>query len=146
MVAATSSSDRVLKRYVSEVTTWATVTPTVLPGHDDPGGLREKLSKAKGEEQRSLLERLAKRREALVRKAFRHAGLGDDLAFSAQIEVRETGFIADVERASRYAVPSHLANSLRLHVKLTWPVKVKGPLCIGSDRFSGLGLFVAVIA
>ena len=83
---------------------------------------------------------------ALVRKALRHAGFGDELTFSAQIETRETGFIAGVEKASRYAVPSHLARSPRLHVKLSWPVKVGGPLCIGRGRFSGLGLFAAVMA
>jgi CRISPR-associated protein Csb2 len=118
----------------------------VLPGHDDRGGLREKLRKAtRVEEQRSLLDRLMKRREALVRKALRHAGLGDELVFSAEIETRETGFIAGVEKASRYAVPRHLTASPRLHVKLTWPVKVVGPLCVGRGRFSGLGLFASVI-
>lgn len=147
VLAATLRSDRVLKRYVSESFTWTTVTPMILPGHDDPGGLREKLRKAmRGEEQRFLLERLMKRREALVRKALRHAGLGDELAFTASIETRETGFVAGVEKASRYAVPSHLAKSPRLHVKLTWPVKVAGPLCLGRGRFSGLGLFAALIA
>jgi CRISPR-associated protein Csb2 len=147
VLAATSGNDRGLKRYVSESYTWATVTPVVLPGHDDPGGLREKLHNAKGgEEQKSLLARLMKRREALVRKALRHAGLGDELAFSAQIETRQTGFVAGVEKASRYAVPSHLAASARLHVRLTWPVKVAGPLCVGRGRFSGLGLFATVIA
>lgn len=147
VLAATSSNDRVLRRYVSESSTWATVTPMLLPGHDDPGGIRDKLHKAnRSEQQRSLLERLMKRREALVRKALRHAGIGDELAHSAEIEMGETGFVAGVEKASRYAVPSHLANSPRLHVKLTWPVKVPGPLCIGRGRFSGLGLFATVIA
>ncbi len=146
VLAATSRADRVLKRYVSESFAWTTVTPVVLPGYDDPKGLREKLRRAtRSEEKKSLLERLTKRREALVRKALRHAGLGDELTFSAQIETRETGFIAGVEKASRYAVPSHLATSPRLHVKLTWPVKVAGPLCIGRGRFSGLGLFVTVM-
>lgn len=145
VLAATSRNDRVLRRYVAESTTWATVTPMVLPGHDDPRGLREKLRKVRSsEEQKSLLGRLVKRREALVRKALRHAGLGDELAFSAEIETRETGFIAGVEKASRYAVPAHLATSPRLHVKLTWPMTVAGPLCIGSGRFSGLGLFATV--
>jgi CRISPR-associated protein Csb2 len=87
-----------------------------------------------------------RRREALIRKALRQAGVGEELAFSAEIETRETGFIAGVEKASRYAVPSHLANSPRLHVKLTWPVKVAGPLCIGRGRFSGLGLCTTVVA
>lgn len=147
VLAATARNDRVLKRYISESRTWTTVTPMVLPGHDDPGGLRERLRKAtRAEEQNSLLGRLMKRREALVRKALRQAGLGDDLAFSAAIETREVGFMAGVEKASRYAVPSHLVNAPRLHVKLTWPVKVAGPLCIGRGRFSGLGLFAAVAA
>lgn len=146
VLATTTRNDRMLKRYVAASSTWATVTPMVLPGHDDPGGLRERLRKAKGEEQKLLLARLMKRREGLVRKALRHSGVGDELAFSAQIETRETGFVAGVEKASRYAVPSHLAQSPRLHVRLTWPVKVAGPLCIGRGRFSGLGLFAAVVA
>lgn len=147
VLAATSRNDRVLKRYFSASFTWVTVTPVLLPGHDDPGGLREKLHKVKdSEEQRLLLERLMKRREALVRKALRQAGFGDELAFSVEIEMRETGFMAGVERTSRYAVPSHLSKSPRIHIKLTWPVKVSGPLCIGRGRFSGLGLFVAVAA
>lgn len=145
VLAPASRSDRVLTRYLSESTTWATVTPVVLPGHDDPGGLRGKLARRpRGEEQRSLLERLMKRREALVRKALLHAGLGDELAFSASIEVREVGFLGGVDKASRYAVPVHLARSPRFHVKLTWPFKVVGPLCIGRGRFSGLGLLAAV--
>ncbi len=145
VLAPTSPGDRVMRRYLTESSSWTTVTPMVLPGHDDPGGLREKLRHTKSAaEQKALLERLSKRREALVRKALRHAGLGDELAFSASIETREGGFIAGVERASRYAVPRHLMNSPRLHVKLTWPVKVVGPICIGRGRFSGLGLFAAM--
>lgn len=144
VLAATSTKDGVLARYVGESTTWTTVTPMVLPGHDDPGGLRDKLRKVKdSHEQKSLLARLAKRREGLVRKAIRHAGLGDELAFAAEIETRETGFIAGLEKASRYSVPSHLTKFPRLHVRLRWSTKVSGPLCLGRGRFSGLGLFAA---
>lgn len=145
VLAAAPRNDRVLSRYLSESRTWATVTPMLLPGHDDPGGLRDRLRRPSGGgDQRALVERLMKRREALVRKALRHAGLGDELSFSAAIETRETGFVAGVEKASQYAVPSHLAKSPRFHVKLTWPVQVAGPLCIGRGRFSGLGLCVSM--
>ena len=144
VLAAAPPSDRVLARYVGEYSTWVTVTPMVLPGHDDPRGLRVRLEKTRDpEEQKSLLDRVMKRREALVRKALRHAGLGEELARSAAIETRESGFLAGIDRASRYAVPSHLVDSPRLHVKLTWPEKVGGPLCIGRGRFSGMGLFAA---
>lgn len=147
VISAATRHDRVISRYVAESSTWVSVTPVVLPGHDDPGGIREKLRGTNGgHEPKSLIDRLMKRREALVRKALRHAGLGDELAFSAVIEIRESGFIAGVEQASRYAVPSHLANAPRYHVKLTWPVKVAGPICIGSGRFSGLGLLTSVNA
>jgi CRISPR-associated protein Csb2 len=145
VLAPTSRREPVLRRYVSEGKTWVTVSPVVLPGHADPGRLREKLRRTMPpEERKSLLERLTRRREALVRKALRNAGFGDGLAFSAEIEIRETGFIAGVERASRYAVPAHLAQAPRFHVKLTWQTKVAGPICIGSGRFSGLGLFIMV--
>jgi CRISPR-associated protein Csb2 len=146
-VLATARNDRVLKRYISESYTWATVTPVLLPGHDDPGRLREKVHNAKSSKgQKALLQRLAKRREALMRKALRQAGVGEQLASSVAIEMRETAFFAGVERASRFLVPRHLTTSPRLHVKLTWPVRVSGPLCIGRGRFSGLGLFAAIIA
>lgn len=145
VLAAISSEDRAFARYVRAATTWTTVTPVVLPGHDDPGRLRERLRKApNSEEQKLALERLARRREALIRKALRQAGLGDELALSARIETGVGGFLAGVEHASRYRVPQHLAKFPRLHVRLTWSRPVGGPLCIGSGRFSGLGLFVHV--
>lgn len=145
VLAATSRNDRVFKRYLQASTTWATVTPMVLPGHDDPGGLRQKLRNTRSsDEQKMLLGRLLKRREALVRKALRHAGMSDELVFTANIDARDAAFIAGADRASRYAVPSHLKGSPRLHVKLAWPVKIAGPLCAGSGRFSGLGLFAAI--
>lgn len=97
-----------------------------------------------GDAQKALLEKLARRREALVRRALRHARLGDELTFAAAIETRETGFIAGVEKASRYTVPSYLAKFPRLHMRVTWPTRVSGPLCLGRGRFSGLGLFAAM--
>lgn len=145
VLAAASTGDRVLRRFTGKSRSWATVTPVVLPGHDDPGGLRNKLKKTTCTEvQKKLLERMMQRRETLVRKALLHAGLNAELAASATIEARESGFIAGVESASRYALPTHLATAPRLHVKLTFPHDVAGPLCIGSGRFSGLGLFAAV--
>lgn len=145
VLAATSSSDRAFARYVTAATTWTTVTPVVLPGHDDPARLRKRLQRTRdSEEQKRLLDTLARRRESLIRKALRQAGLGNELALSAHVETRVAGFLAGVEHASRYAVPRHLAMYPRLHVRLTWPRPVRGPLCIGSGRFTGLGLFVQV--
>jgi CRISPR-associated protein Csb2 len=144
VLAAAPRGDRVLARYLGESCCWATVTPLVLPGHDDRGGLRHRLQRAASTPQQEvLLARLSARREALVRKALSQSGLGDELAATAHIETRETGFLAGVRRASEFAVPSHLSEHPRLHVKLTWPRKVPGPLCLGRGRFSGVGLFAA---
>jgi CRISPR-associated protein Csb2 len=142
VLAVASSSDRAFARFIGESTTWATVTPVVLPGYDDPGGIRARLRcSPPTAEQRTLLDRLNRRREGLVRKALRHAGFADELVFEAQVEVRETGFFAGVDRASRFRVPEHLVRFPRLHVRITWPRRVRGPICVGRGRFSGLGLF-----
>jgi len=135
-------SDATFKRYCGTCSHWSTVTPVVLPGLDDPGGLRKRLrAGANATEQKELLTRLANRREGLVRKALRHAGFADALVFAAQIEIREIGFLAGTEPVRMYAVPQHLAAFPRFHVRLTWPKPITGPICVGRGRFSGLGLF-----
>lgn len=145
ILAEASPREPTFERYVGRSTRWVSVTPVVLPGHDDPGGVTAKLKTVRDPaQQRALLERLARRREALIRKALRQSGLPDELAFTATIEARSTGFLAGVERADRYAVPQHLRDAPRLHVSLTWPHEVSGPICIGRGRFSGMGLFAAV--
>lgn len=145
VLAVASESDGIFRRFLGPARSWVTVTPIVLPGLDDPGGVRERLRRVRSaDEQRQLLDRLARRREGLVRKALRHAGFSDDLVFGARIETRETGFLAGVGLASRYAVPQHLSTFPRLHVRVTWEQSVSGPLCIGRGRFSGLGLFTSL--
>lgn len=145
VLAPGSRHERTFERYVGVARCWATVTPVVLPGLDDPGGLYDRLRRVKNAlEQKQLLERLARRREALVRKALRHAGLPDALVFEAAIETRTTGFFAGTDRADRYAVPQHLRSFPRLHVQLRWQYDVTGPICVGRGRFSGLGLFATI--
>lgn len=147
VLAPASTREPTVKRYTETSTRWVSVTPVVLPGLDDPGGLKARLGKVPAAaEQRTLLDRLGRRREALIRKALRHAGLPDELVFSAVIETRSIGFLAGVERADRYLVPRHLTAYPRLHVSLTWPQPVGGPICIGRGRFSGMGLFASMHA
>lgn len=142
------SSDRTSARYRKAEHEWTTVTPVVLPGRDDPGGLKKRLAaKPKAEEQKSLLERLARRRDGLVRKALRQVGVPDELVFHAEIEAREHAWLAGVEPAGRFRVAAHLDDWPRLHVRVRWfsasgePLRVAGPLCIGRGRYSGMGLF-----
>lgn len=135
-------SDHVLNQYVGEARTWSTVTPVILPGYDDPDHLRRKLKNCSGmETQTRYLSRLNTRIEDLLRKAFRQAGYAKELIERCDIEWRQVGFRAGVDLASRYLPPENLNKSPRIHVCVTFPNPIRGPIAIGSGRFRGFGLF-----
>lgn len=143
--------DNVACHYTRSSAAWVTVTPVALPGFDDPDHLRRK-AKGKGmaaEQKRKLYERLTDRVDGLVRKAIRQSGFTDELAANAVIDWRKVGFIAGVDHADRYGVPDHIRRFPRYHVRIEFrdkhggPLHIQGPICIGSGRFYGLGLFVA---
>lgn len=144
------TGDNVIRRYVSPAASWATVTPVVLPGYDDPAHYRRRLHRGtSAEEQKQLLGRLARRIDALLRKAIMQAGFADVLARYAEIEWRSAGFWPGAELSGRYGVPDHLRRFPRLHVRLRWrdaqggPVRAPGPICLGGGRYLGVGLFAA---
>ena len=145
------TTDKMVRQYTRPAAAWATVTPVVLPGYDDPGHYRRRLKNGvTADDQKRYLDRLDRRIESLLRKAMTQAGFSEALAEHAQLEWRTTGFWPGVELASRYTVPDHLRRFARLHVKISWrdiedrPIEVSGPVCIGGGRFYGLGLFAAV--
>jgi CRISPR-associated protein Csb2 len=152
MLALIPANDAMVQRYVRPAAEWATVTPVVLPGFDDPAHLRRRLEKkCESSEQKSLLERLAGRIDGLLRKAIVQAGFSEELARHAELEWRKCGFLAGVEMADSYGVPDHLRRFPRYHVRIRWldgagaPVAVPGPVCIGGGRFYGIGLFAGVM-
>jgi CRISPR-associated protein Csb2 len=149
LLSAISADDAMVRRYVAAAPCWATVTPVVLPGFDDPAHYRRRLKKGvTSEEQKRLLLALDERVESLLRKAILQAGFSSVLAANAHLEWRTTGFLAGVGLASAYGVPDHLRRYPRLHVKILWrdatgaPIPVAGPICIGGGRYCGVGLFV----
>jgi CRISPR-associated protein Csb2 len=158
MLARIPETDRILRRYTDKAPTWATVTPMILPGYDDPRKLRVRLNtppelgrRPLGEnEQKELLARLDRRIEFLLRKAIRQAGYSEELAQHAEIQWRPGGFWPGTELASRYEFPEKLRRFRRLHVRITWrdtacqPISIPGPICLGGGRFHGLGLFAAI--
>ena len=148
-------TDSVAQRYLQESTTWATVTPVILPGYDDPRKLRKRLNPGttpplSAEEKNELIRKLDARVEHLLRKAIVQAGLPEALARHAKLEWRSTGFWPGTDLVSRYAVPDQHRRYRRLHVRITWrspdgqPIKIAGPICIGGGKFTGLGLFAAM--
>lgn len=148
LISVVPLSDQIVQRYLHPAVEWATVTPVVLPGYDDPGHLRRRLeAEPDAETQRRLLRTLDRRVDALLRRSLSQAGWPDGLVRHAELEWRGSGFLPGVDLAGRYGVPDHLRRFPRLHVRLGWrttegvPTSIAGPLCIGAGRYYGLGLF-----
>ena len=145
------ATDKIVRRYTQPAASWATVTPVVLPGYDDPAHYRRRLKQGiRAEEQKQLLTRLNDRIDGLLRKAITQAGFSQVLADHAELEWRKVGFWPGADLADRYGVPDHLRRFPRFHVRLSWrdahhrPLQVGGPVCIGGGRFFGIGLFAAL--
>lgn len=143
MLSHLASSDREVMKYVQPSRVWSTVTPVILPGYDDPTGLRRKLRRREGRqagEQRHLLERLDQRIVGLIWKAFEQAGWTSDALVGAELEYRGVGWFAGLEPATAYQLPP--ITYPKYHVRVTFPREVRGPLAIGAGRYRGFGLFV----
>lgn len=151
MLSPTPASDRVVRCYVNSACEWATVTPVILPGVSDPTyRYRQLAHDINADEQARVLAKIYKRTDALIRKAIRQAGFPDILAQYADIEWRLSGFWAGNALANAYCVPAHLRAYSRHHVCIRWrdergqAIEIPGPICIGSGRFFGIGLFAAL--
>jgi CRISPR-associated protein Csb2 len=149
-VSALPATDRSVSTYTEPSSSWATVTPVVLPGFDDPSHYRRRLVKGVGaDEQRRLLGKLSDRIDGLLRKAIVQAGFPRILADHAELDWGKGGFWPGTDLADRYGVPDHLKGFPRYHVRVVWrdesggPISVPGPICLGGGRFYGLGLFAA---
>ena len=109
--------------------------------------------KGKKHKPEQIIRKLDARIERLLRKAFLDAGLPRSLVADAELQWRDTGFLPGVDLASRYSTPDQCRRFRRLHVRVSWrerkgdgelyPLELAGPFCVGSGRFTGLGLFVS---
>lgn len=112
--------DAVLEKYVATSRSWSTVTPVILPGHDD---------------------RSPRKAEGLLLKSFLQAGLTREVVDGIQdLEWREVGFRVGVSRARAYAPPDKVRGPM-FHVRVVFSSDVPGPLAVGSGRHRGLGVF-----
>lgn len=115
-------SDWVLRQYLEPASAWTSVTPVVLPGHDD-----RHIAKA----------------EDLIRKSFMQAGFAPEIAECCTIDFRKVGFLPGVDLADRYALPAHPpVKGPRYHVQVCFPHAVPGPIAMGALRYRGFGLMV----
>jgi CRISPR-associated protein Csb2 len=116
------TSDWVLRQYTHPSHVWSTVTPVVWPGHDD---------------------RDPRKAEAILRKAFIHAGLPPELVGRIEkLEWRSVGFRAGLDMAPRYLCPEKIVGR-QFHVRVRFPQAIRGPLAVGAGRYRGMGVFAA---
>lgn len=137
-----ATTDREVMKFSEPGRTWSTVTPVILPGHDDPSGLRRKLRERDGksaDEQKHLLERLDSRIVSLLSKAFHQAGWPADALAWAELEYRPVGWLRGLDVARNYHLPP--LGYPKYHVRVRFRQAMAGPLAVGAGRYRGFGLF-----
>jgi CRISPR-associated protein Csb2 len=139
MLSGLARTDKGVMPYLGESEVWSTVTPVILPGYDDPDGLRKKLKeRINANEQKHLLQRLDARILSLIWKAFHQAGWTADALDGASVEYRTVGWFRGLDLAKAYDLPP--LKYPRYHLRVRFPRKVRGPITIGAGRYRGFGL------
>jgi CRISPR-associated protein Csb2 len=116
--------DGVTRRYVEPCAVWASVTPVILPGHDDH----------KAEKTIKLIER-----------ALRQSGVDRPCKFTWSA-LPNFGHCLTAHRYDRdgrpvgYLRPRYLESLTAVHLRLWFDGPVAGPLSIGAGRHCGLGV------
>jgi len=119
--------DKVARSYTQSANIWASVTPVILPGHDDH----------KPDKTRKLIERALEQSGIEHRCEFEWSALSQfPKSLSAHKYDRE-------KRPTGYIRPDHLLSQTAVHLKLRFNdgVEVPGPLAVGAGRHCGLGVF-----
>jgi len=121
--------DNIARLYTQPANAWASVTPVILPGHDD--------------------KKPAKTRK-LIEKALAQAGIEQSCQFEWSAFSRFPKSLSahkydKQKRPIGYIRPKHLQTQTAVHLTLRFndDVKVPGPIAIGAGRHCGLGLFAA---
>ena len=122
-------TDGVTRLYVGTSRQWGSVTPVILPGHDD-----HKASKTM----------------RLIERALRQSGIEQACTFTWGSTPNFPHCLTahKYDRSKRhvgYYRPDHLEGLTAAHLRLTFEHPVTGPLSIGAGRHCGLGVLAALI-
>lgn len=121
---------KVVRFYIEPSNVWASVTPVILPGHDDH----------KPDKTRKLIENALEQSGIEQRCKFEWSSFSQFpkslSAHKYDCEKRPTGYIR----------PDHLLTQTAVHLKLRFDdgLEVPGPLAIGAGRHCGLGVFARI--
>ena len=121
-LAPLANPDPMMDRFRGEARRWTTVTPVVLPGHDQRRG--------------------KPRPQRTIQRLLRHAGIAEALLESVTME--PAAKLPGSEHPARYRRPEHLARYPCTHMSVQWKMPVTGPLALGAGIGYGLGLFVPI--
>jgi CRISPR-associated protein Csb2 len=119
--------DGVISRYSDESRSWASVTPVLLPGHNQR------------RQDRSNHAKNLQRAHRLVCKSLQQAGIN----VGAHVEIDTVPYWQGALHAREYNPRDKLAHFPRFHVKLEFERPVCGPLSIGAGRHVGFGVLAA---
>lgn len=114
---AITQPDTVVARYLGPGRVWGSVTPVILPGHDD-----RKPAKAL----------------KLLREALAHAAIPVEAI--EDVALQKAPLWPGAAHPSLYFRPQYLRGLPAWHVKLIFRQAVAGPLALGAGRHVGLGL------
>ena len=122
-------SKAVIEKYTNQSNTWASVTPVILPGHNDHSP--------------------AKTRK-LIDKALAQAGIEVPCEYEwravSWFPKSLTAHKYDKQgRMSGYIRPDHMLSQTAVHMRIRFAddYQFSGPLAIGAGRHCGFGLFAA---
>ncbi len=118
-------SDWVVSQYLGPSTAWASVTPVILPGHDD-----HKPAKT----------------VKIIEKALLQSGIEQGCQFTWSALPNFNNCLAAHKSSGKsvsYFRPDHLKTLTAVHIRLTFRYPVAGPLSIGAGRHCGLGVLAA---
>lgn len=144
--------DSTAKRYVQAASSWATVTPLVLPNPLGSSKDRRRLrdSKLSLETRQNIMEKMDRRIDTMIRNTIVNAGMSRTLAQAARIRWNRCGFWPGVSPAKDHSVTKYFEKHTRLHVEIEWytrtgtPLEISGPLTHGACAHAGLGLYAPI--
>jgi CRISPR-associated protein Csb2 len=122
-------SDSVTRRYTQSASRWGTVTPVILPGHDDK----------RPEKTRRLIERALAHSRVEPSCSFEWSPWS---SFAKSYSAHKYVVRDEVKTEVGYRRPDHLEGLTAVHLTLDFDrgVNVPGPFLVGAGRHYGLGL------